>query len=750
MLRILFIELLGGLGDVLIALPAIQALAMSHPQSHLTVLTFAPGGELLHHHPLIQQVIQIPKGTARQAVEQLLQQQTYDLILTDTTYDGIAELVQQSGAARVVTNLWRNPPPDQLVSDRFLHILHDEGLIGDAAAQLRHPQIYLTNTERSHAQTQLGAAYRPLICLYPDAGMGIKRWSIDRFVTLGRSLQQKYSATIIVPEGSNSSDVRVILDALEHARSWSRGSLRELAALFTQVDCLIAADTGPARIAAAIGVPTITLFGPSWHGRYGQPAPHINLQGVPDCPERNIANFTEQACWYSGDCPFEWDTCVDMISPETVLAEVDRVLKGVTGFNNFRTGVNVLRSPLAPLKKGGAEPFKAPLFQGDLGGSATARSTTQSPPKLGDLGGSQDLHIHTTLSNQLSQTKAWRSPQNILVMRLDNIGDVLMTSPALKTIKENNPDARLTLMASPAGAMTAPLLPWIDEVIPWRVLWQDLGRLAFDPDREWQLIHTLQAKQFDAAIIFTSFKQSPHPAGLVCQLAGIPLRLGESKETGGMLTHELVTAPDEWHQVERNLRLIESVGYSVRDRQLCLHVPTSTLIPDTPYLLLNPWTSCQSRTYCPERFAIAAKTLSDLTGYPVVVTGVEKDREQATVLLNFLGDRAIDLVGKTSLSDLVALIAQARLMLSNNTSTMHIADATQTPSVILFAGTELECQWQPRQTAAILLRRPTTCSPCYQFTCPYQLQCLDIEPDAVVAAGLNLLKRESPILPKID
>jgi len=64
-------------------------------------------------------------------------------------------------------------------------------------------------------------------------------------------------------------------------------------------------------------------------------------------------------------------------------------------------------------------------------------------------------------------------------MRLDNIGDVIMTSPALRAIKENLPDCRITLMASPSGAQAAPLLPWVDEVLPWRVLWQDLGQLDF-------------------------------------------------------------------------------------------------------------------------------------------------------------------------------------------------------------------------------------------------------------------------------
>ena len=346
----------------------------------------------------------------------------------------------------------------------------------------------------------------------------------------------------------------------------------------------------------------------------------------------------------------------------------------------------------------------------------------------------------------------WASVRNLLVMRLDNIGDVIMTSSALRSLKENLPQARITLMASPGGSLVAPLLPWADEVLTWRVLWQDLGRLEFDPVREWRLVETLRDRQFDAAIIFTSFNQSPHPAGFLCGLAGIPLRLGESKETGGSaLTSELQAAPDNIHQVDRNLRLIKSVGFEVRDCSLAIQIPEVArrsvsdrlerfgLAATDPFLLLNPWTSCQSRNYAADRFAIAARQLAEVTGWKVVVTGVEKDRSHSAELLEILGEWAIDLIGATSLSELAALIANARLMLSNNTSTMHIADATRTPSVILFAGTELESQWRSRDCPAILLRQPTICSPCYAFTCPYDLECLDISPDRVVAAGIALL-----------
>jgi len=323
---ILFIELLGGIGDVLIALPAIQALGRAYPQAKLTVLTFAPGGELITSDPLIHAVVCLDRQQnhaphlVRNAVEALLKRDRFDLIVSDTNYGGIDVLLQQSHTSRVVTNLWRSPPPDQKVDDRFLHILQAEGLI--TPADIAPAQLHLLPAEPLHMQQQLGTIAQPLVVLYPDAGMAIKRWSTANFVRVGQALQQQYNATLVVPVGSDPEQSAQIVEAMGGtALVWAQGTLRELAALMATAALVIAADTGPARIAAALQTPTMTLFGPSWHDRYGQPAPHVNLQGYPDCPERNIGNFTMQRCWDSGECPFDrWQTCLEDISPAQVLA----------------------------------------------------------------------------------------------------------------------------------------------------------------------------------------------------------------------------------------------------------------------------------------------------------------------------------------------------------------------------------------------------------------------------------------------
>jgi ADP-heptose:LPS heptosyltransferase len=358
-------------------------------------------------------------------------------------------------------------------------------------------------------------------------------------------------------------------------------------------------------------------------------------------------------------------------------------------------------------------------------------------------------------STAVRPASAWAGVRRLLVVRPDNIGDVIMTGPALRALKENLPGLHLTLLASPAGGQAAGLLPWIDELLTWRVLWQDLGRLPFDPGREWALVERLREGRFDAALILTSFSQTPHPAGLLCHLAGIPLRGGESKETGnGELTFALPPALDALHQVERNLRLVEGLGFPVADRHLALRLPAEAvegaaqllegagLAPGAPYLLLTPWTSCQARTYFPDRFALAARHLADHLDWPVVVVGREADGEQEAEVLGPLGSRAVNLIGETTVAELAALVAGCRLALANNTSVLHMADALDRPMVITYSGTDLESQWCPRQAPARILRKPTFCTPCYQFACPYNRECMEIAPEEILVAGLDLLARE--------
>jgi ADP-heptose:LPS heptosyltransferase len=345
----------------------------------------------------------------------------------------------------------------------------------------------------------------------------------------------------------------------------------------------------------------------------------------------------------------------------------------------------------------------------------------------------------------------------VLAMRLDNIGDVVMLSPALRALREKLPEAEITLMASSSGSQVADMLPWVDDVLIHDAVWQDVSpENLLEAQPEMDLIEKLRGRQFSMAVIFTSFPQSPFPAAYACYLAGIPYRVGFSREfSGGVLSHFSPLPEDELHQVDRNLKLLEAVGIYAQSNRPELHIPNHIqqraaellssvhVNPQWPYIVLAPGASCAARRYNPRRFAEATRILAAQTELHLVIVGNASERESLGPVLQVAEENLYgnlhSLVGKTSVPELAAIIQQASLTIAHNSAPMHIADALGCPMIILYSGTDLVSQWVPRQAPARLLCRPVFCSPCYNFICPFDMQCLDIRPEEVAIAALEML-----------
>lgn len=332
---------------------------------------------------------------------------------------------------------------------------------------------------------------------------------------------------------------------------------------------------------------------------------------------------------------------------------------------------------------------------------------------------------------------AWDQLDAVLVLRLDNLGDVVLTGPLIRSVRAAlRPGARLDVLASPGGGLVAPLLPGVDEVHTWRASWQDAnGDLHQDPDRELALVERMRG--YDAVVISTSFSQSPWPAAYAAYLAGVPIRIGQSREfAGSLLTHWVLPADDDEqaHQVDRSLRMIGAAGVEPAGTALALELPDLAPPVDGPYVLLAPGASAPSRRYRDFRRVTA---LLRAQGLRVLVVGPEKERD----LLSEVGGGADTLVGELDVPGLAAAVARAELVVTNNSGCLHLADAYATPSVVLFAGTELLAQYAPRAGHATVLSRPVSCSPCRSFSCPYAQECLAVPPEQVVGAVLARLGR---------
>ena len=335
----------------------------------------------------------------------------------------------------------------------------------------------------------------------------------------------------------------------------------------------------------------------------------------------------------------------------------------------------------------------------------------------------------------------WSAMARILVVRPDNVGDVIMTVPALRALRAAAPRARLDLLASPAGAAAATLIDEVGEVVVASVSWQRLPGSGdgdgADPDGE--LVATLGAGGYDAAVVLTSFSQSPWPAAAICRRAGIGVRVGTSKEFGGdALTHWVPAPSDSGHQVDRALEVLTAVGVPSQGTDLAVRVPADAdaQAPAGRYVVLAPGASCPSRRWPAARFADVGRGLAE-RGWTVVVTGTAREAELvAEASAGVPG--ALPLVGTLDLGGLAALVAGADAVVVNNSGGAHLADAVGTPVVELFAGTEEVAQYAPRSVPAAVLTRAVSCAPCRQLVCPFDQECLDIAPREVVAAVVQV------------
>src|SRR5579875_1583815 len=352
----------------------------------------------------------------------------------------------------------------------------------------------------------------------------------------------------------------------------------------------------------------------------------------------------------------------------------------------------------------------------------------------------------------------WLIVKKVLAIRLDNLGDVLVTTPALHAIKTSLPRASLTLLASPVGAQVARLNPDLDDVIVYQAPWMDpWHKLPQDSRRERQVIAEIKARGFDGAIIFTSFHQSALPAAYLCYLADIPLRLAASIDGPGSLLTTRHKHPERMmHEVERGLDLVGAIGLTTDNLDLVLRVPEEAraqlarrlsadgLDARRPLVIVHPGCSMPARTYPWAMYAQVVDLIVEQLGAIVALTGADDETALVEQVLDQLRQETrrstVAFAGKLSFPEFCALIEAADLTITNNTGPMHISAALKTPVVALFALTNPPEQWGPWRVAHRQLYHDVSCRICYSRICPYGHECLRlVTPQQVVEAAAELL-----------
>ena len=292
--------------------------------------------------------------------------------------------------------------------------------------------------------------------------------------------------------------------------------------------------------------------------------------------------------------------------------------------------------------------------------------------------------------------------QRILVVAPNWIGDALMAQPLLTRLREQDPVAKIHVLAPDWVAPVARRMPEVDEVIavPFR-------HGALDLASRWRLARALARRGYDRAIVLPNSWKS----ALVPFLAGIPRRAGYVGELRyGLLNSTLPNKKSPMPLHYARLAGSEPASPLAQPR---LHVSREEISEaqrrfgiSEPYAVL-----CPGAEYGPAKRWPYFKQLAGRIGMPVVILGSRNDREAAA------GIPGKDLAGRTTLDEAIELIAGAAVVVSNDSGLMHVAAALGRPQVALFGSSSPE-HTPPASANARVLWLRLECSPCFARECP--------------------------------
>lgn len=331
---------------------------------------------------------------------------------------------------------------------------------------------------------------------------------------------------------------------------------------------------------------------------------------------------------------------------------------------------------------------------------------------------------------------------NLLIKSTNWVGDAVLQTPALRALRRGLPGARITLVAR----------PW---VAPLFRAHPDIDALVVDPEERRArraLVRHLRRERWDIGIAFPNSLS----AALLLWRVGARRRVGHARDARRLLLTDPVPL-EPWllhvHETEYHLHVVRGL------------VDTEA-VERTPVLAVDPQAQAElertlgalgveagaallaigagaafgsAKRWPPARFAACARALRERHGLLPALIGSEGERDTTAEVARLVGEPVVDLAGRVDLAQLVALLGQARLFVTNDSGPMHIAAALGTPTVAIFGSTN----WRttgPLGPRATLVRTPVDCAPCLLRHCPIDHRCMErVSVERVLEAAEGLL-----------
>lgn len=301
----------------------------------------------------------------------------------------------------------------------------------------------------------------------------------------------------------------------------------------------------------------------------------------------------------------------------------------------------------------------------------------------------------------------------ILLIRLSSLGDIVLTTPAIRAVRANFPNAYIAMLVAKQSADILRENPHLNEIITF-------DRLAKDKDTGeiWRVVRLLRERKFTLAIDL----QRKFRTEILMYFSGATERVGK-----GMLCTVRVSEQGNKHATEHYFDILHAVGIPAEDQKLELFLAESERRDAVQRLKaagsvagklkvgLFPGAGWKLREWMPERFAAIGDRLVEHFNADVLIFGGQQESELVQKVANLMEMPAIPFAGNLQMRQLAACIEQCDLFLTNDTGPMHIAAGVGTRTVSLF-GPGNHIRFQPLGVEHQIIRHDVPCSPCKQFT----------------------------------
>jgi len=330
-------------------------------------------------------------------------------------------------------------------------------------------------------------------------------------------------------------------------------------------------------------------------------------------------------------------------------------------------------------------------------------------------------------------------PFRILIRSSNWLGDAVMSAPAVRAIKAGRPDAHITVAAPSKIASMWKLMPEVSEIIPL-------------PNKS--LVATVRSirrqSRFDVVILFPNSLRT----ALETWLSKIPRRVGYRGHFRSWLLNQIIyqretPGPIE-HQADRYLRVASELGASVQHnwrealhRVFAISDGTRSVSPADKRmkLALSPGAEYgPAKRWLPHRFAEVAAAVVAKLSVQWILLGTATDMAVGETIAKTLGDSCVNRIGQTTLEQLIDELRECRLLLTNDTGTMHLASLLGVPTVAIFGSTEPRLT-KPLGGRQIIVRHQVECSPCFLRECPIDFRCMKaVRVEEAINAVLSILQ----------